>query len=341
MEFGSDFHTVEYPKGGKTLLNFYPDCNLYATGRQALLDLAIARGWKRLWVPSYFCEETLDCISRAGIALCQYNITPFDDPSDIVPSVPVNRNDGLLIVNYFGLFNKRSFSNIDCEIVEDHTHNLIGSWALNSEADWCIASLRKTLPIADGGILWSPKHHRLPDMPVQSEAAETVMVLRRNAMDLKRSYLSGQEVDKGEYLELFSKTEDSFDLLPVSRISDASYRVIKDLDVRTWYGAKHSNWDFLYDNLKKDNSIRILSPENTNECPFSLVLLFKDNEVRNSVRKSLISRSVYPAILWTIESRNDKRAKEFGDTMLSIHCDGRYSLKDMENLLSVLKDSLI
>ncbi len=340
MEFGSDFHTIEYPTG-KSLLEYYSESHLYASGRQALLDLAIARGWKRLWVPSYFCEESLSCISRIGIELCKYNITPLSNPSNITNNVATDNDDGLLIVNYFGLLDTRVFSDIGCEIIEDHTHNLIGSWAINSTADWCIASLRKTLPIADGGILWSPKHHVLPTAPVSNDITESVMARRSRAMNLKSRYLNGESICKDEFLNIFSATEQEFDRLPISSISKASLKIVKNIDISKWYDAKYRNWSFLTKNILDCKLVKLLPPENTKDCPFSLILHFDDIKTRNNVRKKLIDKSVYPAILWNIEDKSDESAKLFGDTMLSIHCDGRYTQEDMANLLSIIKDSLI
>lgn len=340
MEFGSDFHNVDYPKGGKSILDYFPECNLYASGRQALLNLAIARSWKRLWVPSYFCEESLMCISRAGILLCRYNATPSSEPGDIVDKLPVSEDDGLLIVNYFGLTDKRFFSEAGCEIVEDHTHNLIGDWARNSGADWCISSLRKTLPIADGGMLWSPKKHILPPSPATSSETEAVMRRRFDAMGLKNEYLKGGKVEKQDFLGIFHETEGMFDKLPVSAISEASSRIVENMDVESWYDAKHGNWRFLYDHLCSCKSMEILIPRNHADCPFSFTLRFHNTETREKARKFLIGRSVYPAILWPIRADGDKSAKTFGDTMLSVHCDGRYSLNDMEKLLSIIQDSL-
>ena len=341
MEFGSDFHTVEYPQGGESILNFFPDSNLYVSGRQALLDLAMARGWKRLWVPSYFCGETLKCISRAGIELSRYAINPSLDPIVVIGDIPVNKDDGLLVVNYFGLFDKRTFVDVGCEVVEDHTHNLIGNWAIESNADWCIASLRKTLPVADGGILWSPRKHTLPVKPLSNHLTTSVIERRSKAMYLKYRYLRGEEVRKEKYLNLFRETEEELDGLPVSAISDFSLSIIRGLDIRKWYDEKHKNWSLLHDKLYDCKSINILSPENGKDCPFSLTLQFVDNETRNKIRKSLIEKSVYPAILWTIQNREDKNAQSFGDKMLSIHCDGRYSIKDMETLSLLIKASLI
>lgn len=339
MEFGSDFHSLDYPKG-KSLLDILPDHILYASGRQALLDLAIFRNWKRLWVPSYFCYESMDVFSGSGIELCQYEITPLIDPITAINRIPVKINDGLLIVNYFGLFDVKRYPYINCEIVEDHTHNLIGGWAVKSKADWCIASLRKTLPIPDGGILWSPKRHSLPASPLAHDITNYIMKRRTHAMDLKEKYLSGGNICKNDFLTLFKDTEEKFDELPVSAISEVSLKIVSELDISRWYGDKHRNWEFLYENLNNCTTIEILSPENSHDCPFSLTLRFGDSETRNKVRQSLIDKSVYPAILWTIHNDIDKSAITFGDTMLSIHCDARYSPKDMRLLLQLINDSI-
>lgn len=342
MEFGSDFHTIDIKDGNTetSVFKYLPESNLYASGRQALLDLAITRKWKRLWVPSYFCEETLDCISRVGIELCKYNINPLINPSDVVGNIPVHKYDGLLIVNYFGLFDVRVFTNLDCEIVEDHTHNLIGNWAVNSKADWCIASLRKTLPISDGGILWSPKNITLPNKPQSNDITNIVMNKRWKAMNLKRVYLNGENVSKNDFLSLFSETEEEFDKLSISSISEGSLQIVNSLDIRKWYDVKRRNWNFLREKLIGYNNVKILTPENESDWPFSLILCFEDNDIRNKVRQGLISKAVYPAILWRIEDNNDKVAQSFGDRMLSVHCDGRYSLKDMQNLFLLIEDSL-
>lgn len=340
MEFGSDFHTIEYLKGGRSLLEIYPQSNLYASGRQALLDLAIARGWKRLWVPSYFCEESLECVRRTGIELCSYPATPKLNPDKIPSLTDARENDGLLIVNYFGLFDVHHFADARCEIVEDHTHNLIGNWALNSSADWCIASLRKTLPIPDGGILWSSKKHQLPPYPELSQEVADIMEKRGHAMNLKQQYLRGGQIDKSDFLNLFQQTEECFDSIKISRISDVSRRIVSELDIAKWYNSKKDNWLYLKKNIVQGDDIEILSQEKSDDTPFSIILLLRSKEMRENVRRYLISHSVYPAILWTIESEEDKSAQQFGDTMLSIHCDGRYSVEDMKILSELINGSL-
>ena len=42
-------------------------------------------------------------------------------------------------------------------LVEDHSHDPFSPWATSSSADYAFSSLRKTLPVPDGAILWSPR----------------------------------------------------------------------------------------------------------------------------------------------------------------------------------------
>lgn len=339
MEFGSDFHDFEFHMG-KSVLDFFPESNLYASGRQALLALALTRGWTRLWVPSYFCEESLECLDRTGIELVRYAITPTDNPVDTVCALPVVKGDAVMVVNFFGLFPLRSFQGMPCEVVEDHTHNLIGDWAIHSSADWCFASLRKTLPIADGGILWSPKGLVLPPKAKSDPLVEESMRRRHDAMAMKSKYLSVGNTDKNEFLKMFRATEVFFDVMPIANVSVQSIQKIESMDIVSWYEQKRRNWTVLRDSVALPSGVKLLDNNNQNEVIFSFILLFDNRETRDKVRRQLIDKSVYPAILWAISSDFDANAKEYGDRILSIHCDGRYSEKDMMFLSSLINESL-
>lgn len=337
MEFGSDFHLLKYPEGN-TFINYFPSANLYVSGRQALLALAIARKWMRLWIPSYFCEESLNCFKETGIKLIKYHCLPTDNPEIIINNLRTDKKDVVLVVNYFGLHSINEFRT-NAEIVEDHTHDLIGDWSINSTADWCIASLRKTIPIADGGILWSPKK-KLPNNLNSTVETERIMATRYDAMKRKTLYLAGGRICKSEFLNLFTISEESFDSIELSGISKHSKAILSRFDIDIWYQKKRNNYYRLLELINIPESIRILTPESTTSTPFSLCLLFPNMEYRDFTRKRLIAQSVYPAILWNIKSNDDLDSKSFGNRILSIHCDGRYSLEEIQLLADIINHSL-
>ena len=344
IEFGSDFHYISgFNDSVNTLHDFYPHANYYADGRQALIHLYQSQGWQRLWVPEYFCYEVVESLKQAGLDLRFYADWPgYHNDSETLDAIHRHDHfkpcDAVLRVNYFGTRSYRNSERLPVAVVEDHTHDLIGNWALHSTADWCIASLRKTLPIPEGGILWSPLRLPLPEAPEKSEKNEEIAAIRWEAMKLKAGYLAGKDIEKETFRLGFINTEDYFDSAPVCSLDNMSQEYLESFNVRDWYGKKRDNWNLLRD-LRKDG-VHVLLPEDTSGYPFSLILFFDFLDERDRVRKALIDNKVYPAVLWNIPAPTEGEVFHFSRGMLSIHCDGRYSSDDILQLKSIIESVL-
>lgn len=345
LEFGSDFHFIELESQSieKSLSSYYPSANFYADGRQALIHLYQTQGWERLWVPSYYCYDVIETLEAAGLFLCFYTDCPSVSEDckalgDIQRQGLFRKNDAFLRVNYYGMRSCRSCNHLPIPVVEDHTHDLIGGWALHSTADWCIASLRKTLPIPEGGILWSPRGLPLPDSPICMAENEKVAETRWEAMELKARYLAGDDIDKSAFRSGFLDTEEFFDRAPICSIDRRSAEFLRYLDVQDWYIRKRENWNVLR-NIRKD-CVRVILPDNLGCYPFSLILLFDTFKERDRVRKALIANQIYPAILWSIPPTLEGEVFKFSRTMLSIHCDARYTTADILQMKSIIESIL-
>lgn len=341
-EFGSDFHYINGLQGvGNTLGDFYPHANYYADGRQALIHLYQLQGWQRLWVPEYFCYDVIVSMKEAGLNLMFYSDWPRNGDVNLYDNLNevVSPSDAVLRVNYFGTRSFRSTEKLPMvAIVEDHTHDMIGDWPIHSTADWCIASLRKTLPIPEGGILWSPMGLKLPAAPANSEENEQIATIRWDAMKLKARYLAGKTVEKAEFRKGYVETEEYFDYAQVCALDKASQKYLKTFDIRSWYNQKRENWELVKD-IKKDG-VRVICPESMGCYPFSLVLLFDTPEERDRVRKSLIEHQIYPAVLWNVPDTAGFEVKNFSRRMLSIHCDARYTADDIRQMRSIIESIL-
>ena len=123
------------------------------SGRQTIVALIAQHQWKRIWLPVYFCYEVVDTIRQTGIELLFYPDYPGAYDQNIVSELPYKKGDVLLRMNYFGLRTRRSNQSLPIPVIEDHSHDLLGRWSLYSDADWCIASIRKTLPTVEGGMV--------------------------------------------------------------------------------------------------------------------------------------------------------------------------------------------
>lgn len=328
MEFGSDFHYCAYPKGG-SLLELLGDVNLYISGRQALIDLIKINNWERILLPSYYCFDFVKSI-LPYTSVKFYDCIPSSNIEDYFTGLNYSSNEAIIITNYYGMTSRPKLPK-NISIIEDHSHDLMSDWAINSNADWCFASLRKTLPIADGGILWSPKGQKLPLKPIHTIEGENFAADRYKAMALKAQYIKGDDIDKDLFRAIYIKTENEFDTLPISSISEHSLNIISQLDIKEWYNRKKRNWNLAIANIKINDNIKVLAPEPSrhNAFPFSIILKFSSHAIRDRFRTLLIQNRIYPAILWSIPSDKHSISQDFSNTMLSIHCDARYNSEEM------------
>jgi len=336
-EFGSDFHLIYGNDSNKAhLTDLYRDAVLMADGRQCIEILIRQYGWKRLWMPEYFCYNIIEYLQKnTGIDIAFYTDHPENDDKKVIPNLCFQEGDALLRMNYFGLRSFRSTYDIPVPVIEDHSHDLVGDWAKNSDADWCVASLRKIIPIPEGGIVWSPKGYCLNCHLTQSASNDDLTQKRWLAMEEKDKYLKGIIGDKDVFRNLYLETEDAFDGLDISLIDERSKHFLMSFDLDNWNFAKKRNYEMLC-RLDSNRGVQVIRPENGNLTPFSLVLLFDDELKRERVRKKLIESSVYPAVLWHVPDSSHDEVRGFSMRMLSIHCDGRYKEKDIDELYNTI-----
>jgi hypothetical protein len=104
-EHGSEFHwpALKGPDDS-TRRPWHPSGLLLGSGRDAfrvLLDHGrVERGWRRLRIPSYFCQEVAAALLEAGLPIDVYEDRPTA-PADPLPSS--RDGDLVLIVNTFAL----------------------------------------------------------------------------------------------------------------------------------------------------------------------------------------------------------------------------------------------
>ena len=303
------------------------------------------RGWRRLWVPSYFCEDVMTYLADAPVAVARYVAGPWGDGAGGAGDVPLAvSGDVLLRVNYFGWGLPPLMVPFAGEVIEDHTHDPLAGQA--SRADFAIASLRKVLPLADGGLFWSPADHDLPQAPPSTPEHETAVLHKLAAMTLKRAWLQGV-IDDGGFgkeqvrrLELLAEQ----DLLRgvAAPISDWSRQWLERLSLDRMNAARARTHVVLRASLDGLAGVRVLGPP-APAAPAMAVLALPDPAMRDVVRTRLIANRIYPAVLWPIPAQADGApdpAHAFSATVLMLHVDSRYSSDDMRRVASVLRTIL-
>lgn len=329
-EFGSDFHysTKEIITEGKSVFDSL-DFVFSFSGRSGLYGIlkeGISRyGWKRVYVPSYYCHPVVDFIKCLPIEVVYYNYSPFGffDRINFIDSP-----DSVIVnVDFFGL-KKMNLSFItEAIIIEDLTHNIES--VFHSTAHYCFGSLRKELPVPVGGFCYSPKNLELPGF--QSNFESDILASEKfAAMILKREYLSGNINDKDIYRRLFEKSEESFDeSYTNSAMPEWVKSLLFNLDVKKINNLKQANIEVAVRGLKAINQLKI-NFNNENKS-FGLILECETVVIKNQLKDYLVKNKIYPAVLWP-NQQNDENVLVAGK-MLFLHMDYRYSLNEIEIII--------
>ncbi|HEY8609597.1 MAG TPA: hypothetical protein VIM12_20965 [Noviherbaspirillum sp.] len=347
-EHGSELHLMVCAGKDITQHPWERRNRTYASGRDAFHALLqfgrVTRGWKRLLVPGYYCQKVVASLAASGLDLVLYDDGPDCDAPSLA-SVSLRAGDVLLLVNYFGLRTAPllpALRGTDVEVIEDHTHDPWSDWATSSEADWCVASLRKTLPVPDGGVLWSPAGHTLPVAARIAVDRKLGSLNRMAAMLLKSMYLDGAQVTKEAFRDLYSSAERVLDTSAASGMTPWGAGILRSLPIQKIRQIRRHNWRVLCTELADLDQVRILQPEDVLvACPLSCIVLFSSPRLRDFVRARLMDANVYTAILWPLdESVLDDVAedqRQLSRTMLSIHCDIRYDETDMVRVAALVR----
>ncbi|MEH1124642.1 hypothetical protein [Micromonospora sp. CPCC 206061] len=328
-EVGSAFPLV-LPAEGRRI--DAPDgWRLFGSGRQALtalLDFGRRKfGWKRVNVPTYYCPEVVTSITGV-LPVRRYAAGPTVEGESPVP----DPGDVVITVSYFGAA-PPVWSTTGSASIIDATHDPLAPWLHQLKADYVFASLRKTLPLPDGGAVWSSNQRELPpDTPPTAEHMATVGTIL-SAMSLKAAYLSGACVDKDVYLSLYATGEDGLRSRQVSGISDYSRQALGILPASELRRRRIDNACVLGSLLASLEGVTVHSHT------FGVVLEYDSPDVRDLVRRGLIERHVYPAVLWSHSPELDlpNRRACFSRRMLFLHTDFRWNRHDVERVAAIAR----
>ena len=211
-EYGSHFHRLEEGELaavlGEGIGALHPGATLWGSGRAALLgalEAGRARGWNRVWLPSYLCHEVASALRSARWPVSVYADDPFTRPAGL----PSRSGPGcvLLRVNTFGWRGVEESERAlgwEGAVIEDHTHDPTGPWARASRATLAFAFSRKTYPTADGAVVWSPSGGTAPAPAGSTDEHAVAAELLHRGMIAKRLYLRGASTEEGRAPRYFA-----------------------------------------------------------------------------------------------------------------------------------------
>jgi len=320
--------------------SFYPEnSKLFYTGRQAIkyvieaikLDTQI----NTFWIPEYYCQHVTHWLKNTYKNIKTYKVDPTNPNFIIKGEDFIEQNDVILINNFWGasqcLFTNKNKKTI---VIEDHSHGWLSFSSKHSKADFCIASLRKSVPTPLGAIAWKPNKTKLPSV-TEHHSDLFVNIWDSLALAMKKKCEfekepGSNELLKKDFLSLVSDAENkmhnNYDLI---KIKNNHEDLIKHYLKFDYLQLKVKNYNAILNTIKHHGNFNIITSKDT---PFGLTLHFKDIQSMKTFRNQLIAKRIYPSLLWL------NNPDSYG-YFLNIHVDFRYNTDDMIYIGDIINQS--
>ncbi|SEL71736.1 hypothetical protein SAMN04488008_1055 [Maribacter orientalis] len=339
--YGSIFHksdTAHISNISNT--GFLGEHELFYAGRFAIKHVIYCilehKAIEHIWLPEYYCPYVKNWLEQEFSAIKYYDIDPFDADAQIDWS-PFSSSDLVIANNFWGLKENVLPEGERPIVIEDHSHGWLSKGCIESNADFCIASLRKTLPIPLGGIAWKPIMGNC-DIPLKSLKDTSIDTeinpmlkswdLIENAMKTKATCTNEEEkidflLNNSQGETLLRNTQEIVPLL--KRHEDViCSNLFKDFNA-----YKRANLNFILKTLESSQIFKVITRDKN--IPFGLLLAFKDWGLFTNFKQFLITNMIYPAELWP----QNRIAQEY-KFLLNIHLDFRYNEEDLEYMSNTI-----
>jgi hypothetical protein len=320
---------------------------LFSTGTACLFALqrSLPEQTKRIRIhlPSLYCIKVAAHVQKI-FDVCWYRDLPTEPTADF-ESLNAQPGDIVMAFNLYGIRTHEAWQNWhrdhqDVTMLEDHSHDPFSDWAQQSLADYAFASLRKTLPIPDGGMLWSPKNHF-----VRSAWGDELpgAAKRLKAMKLKHRYLVGEEIEKDRYRKLEIESQNEMGYESGNLVSDFTARHLHLLDIAGLRAQKMANIrSFLKfaDNKPNSKWKPLFKHWDAGTAPLNAIVQCQTETTRDQIRAHLIKHNIFTAIHWLQPhqgiSSGDEETIELTRRVLTIPLDARYDATDVRKVFEIM-----
>jgi hypothetical protein len=317
FEHGSFFH-LDLSMGGAHAPWTPVEASWFGTARDALRAIVQESSGpriRRLLLPTYYCHDVTGAL-RHSLDIGFYPDGPRDEPH----TLKLCDDEGAIAVDYFGA--PHQLEVVGGTLIRDATHDPLLSHPGERPADFVIASLRKTLPVPDGALVWSESGRTPPASPLPTREHLAAVARLTTGMMLKLAYLQGFAVEKDAFLEPLRSGEAALGAgVALSGVSELTRHLATAMDVPSWLGRRRQNHRTFTEVFGPSREgFRLL------EHPAFAVIVSPRHGARDRARQALIRSGIYPAILWEQPRATTPRHQlDLADRILVLHVDGRYS----------------
>lgn len=317
---------------------------------------------QKILLPSYICDSVVNPFPKEAITFYELQENFVIDEAAFSSLLESGEyDDGIFYLNhYFGVIQpidmlerlRKLCSRHGLTIIEDTTHSIFTR--TRTIGDYCIASLRKWMPIPEGAVIYSirelPKEWGILEHAKPSAKIDA-MVLKKFFLGQNTPYkeLMGAEEINEVYRQIFVTEEEKIEIEKVEQekvyaISELSAFLLKCQDISRIKAARKENYLFLQEKLT-GHGIFFYGQENDpsnsvdkDTIPYAALLRLKKHN-RDDFRKYLMEHKVYCAVHWPVGTEEQYRhvhVSQWAQELISLPIDQRYGREEMQYLADTI-----
>lgn len=297
---------------------YYPDLIKLNTGRNCLEYILKVRNYKKVYIPYYTCKVILEPFKKLKI---EYEFYHIDKELKPVFDKQLNKNEAILINNYFGIKNNeiinvcRKYKNI----IVDNSQAFYDKPIKGIDTFY---SVRKFFGVADGAYLSIDKKLK-QDFETDISYARMTHLLKR--LDESASFAYND----------FKKNDNNLINNPIRKMSNITQAILKSIDYDKIKLIREKNFIHLHSILKKYNELEIDISELNGPMVYPYL-----NKGNVKLRNFLIKNKIFVARYWPNVSKwvKDDNANEIYllNNLIPLPIDQRYSIEEMKSILYVI-----
>ena len=353
MEIGSEYWKFEGSliKDNSKFWDLGKDTKFLLSGRTAIFyilkNILKYKNIRKVYMPSYSCYSMIQAFKDLEIEVEYYDVY-FNEVLKYNIDLE-NDSDIFFAMNYFG------YSETNMEeyikkikekgkiVIEDITHSILSKKRFSEYSDFLIASLRKWFPISSGGLAVNRKENF--SLELSENTNEKLITLKNLAMENKKNYINkfeennieDNQKEKNIFLKEYSESNEILEKdYQNYKIDENSYKILMGIDIEEIIKKRRENVKLIYEKLSKNLNIKFLINNFKEDDCLLFVPIILNHKIRDDLRKFLIGNKVYLPVHWPLE----ERVNNIFDKELSLICDQRYSISDINYYLDLILDFL-
>lgn len=355
-EVGSEFeiewppsHTFETDECAPWIFNAWGSDGVMLLSGRTAIDCICRDLWSSgregcVYMPAYCCSSMIAPFIRNGFSIEFYDIG-FEG-GKITYNLADKRIDILYLNNYFGF---KTFIDIEwirrkqkegAVIIYDKTHSLfLQNDPYMEVADYIFCSLRKWFAVASGAILCK----RSGDLIDFGLRECSYIQAKFSAQILKARYLAGDEsVSKEMFYPAFADFSHHLEEDYAGyRMDEKSIVLLKSANFTEIISRRRENARMLYAELRDVGWLKFLFSEIDNDVtPLFVPVIVKAQELRDELKKRLISHQIYCPVHWPRNSMTapQMEVNKIFDCEISLICDQRYTSEQLDRMVQTIKN---